>query len=118
MEQEKELYGICPYATAQKIFTGKWAILIIHHLCERTLRFGELQRRIPGITQAAITKQHRTLEEFGMIHRYVYPEVPPKVEYSLTDIGREFIPVLDQFDSFGNKYIAYMKDQEAVKEHI
>ncbi len=112
MEQEIDLYGKCPYATAQKIFSGKWAILIIYKLCEKTLRFGELQRKIPGITQAALTKQLRNLEEFGMIHRYVYPEIPPKVEYSLTDIGKEFIPVLEQFECFGGKYISYLKEKE------
>ncbi len=112
MEQEIDLYGKCPYTTAQKIFSGKWAILIIYHLTEKTHRFGELQRKIPGITQAALTKQLRTLEEYGMLHRYVYPEVPPKVEYYLTDIGKEFIPVLEQFDSFGFKYISYLKSKE------
>ena len=112
MEQKFDLYGKCPYTTAQKIFSGKWAILIIYHLCERTLRFGELQRKIPGITQAALTKQLRTLEEYGLIHRYVYAEVPPKVEYSLTDIGKEFIPVLEQFNKFGTKYITYLQKRE------
>ncbi|MGB8455521.1 MAG: helix-turn-helix domain-containing protein [Anaerocolumna sp.] len=112
MEQEIDLYGKCPYTTAQKIFSGKWAIVIIYHLTVNTLRFGELQRKIPGITQSALTKQLRTLEEYGIIRRYVYPEVPPKVEYSLTDIGKEFIPVLEQFDSFGYKYISYLKRKE------
>ncbi len=108
MEQEINLFGKCPYVTAQKIFSGKWSILIIHHLCEKTLRFGELQRKIPGITQATLTKQLRALEEFGLIERYVYPEVPPKVEYSLSKIGREFLPVLEQFEIFGDKFIAHM----------
>lgn len=105
----KDLYGICPYVTAQKIFSGKWSILIIFYLSEGTLRFNELQRRLPEITQATLTKQLRTLEEQGMIIRKVYPEVPPKVEYSLSEIGREFLPVLEGFQSFGNKYIAYLK---------
>lgn len=116
MEQEVDLFGVCPYTTAQKIFTGKWAILIIFHLTEKTHRFGELQRKMPGITQAALTKQLRTLEEYGMINRYVYPEVPPKVEYSLTEIGREFIPVLKQFNSFGTKYITYLKSRETTEK--
>lgn len=109
MKQEvSELYGKCPYTTVQKIFSGKWAIIIIFQLSNGTLRFGELQRKIPEVTQAALTKQLRTLEEFGLVSRHVYPEVPPKVEYSLTDIGREFVPVLKQFECFGDKYIAYL----------
>ncbi len=110
MEQEINLFGKCPYFTAQKIFSGKWSILIIKHLREKTHRFGELQRKIPGITQATLTKQLRFLEEFGMIDRYVYPEVPPKVEYSLSKIGQEFIPVLEQFEVFSNKFIAQMSE--------
>lgn len=105
MDKEFKLFGKCPYVTAQKLLSGKWSILIIHYLSEGVLRFGELQRRMEGITQATLTKQLRILEERGLIHREVYPEVPPKVEYSLTDIGREFIPVLDQFEIWGEKYI-------------
>lgn len=111
MEQEINLFGKCPYVTAQKIFSGKWSILIIHHLWEKTLRFGELQRKIPGITQATLTKQLRALEEFGLVERYVYPEVPPKVEYSLSKIGQEFLPVLEQFEIFGNKFIENMAEK-------
>lgn len=108
----QNLFGICPYVTAQKIFSGKWSILIIFYLSEGTLRFNELQRKLPEITQATLTKQLRALEEQGMIIRHVYPEVPPKVEYSLSGIGREFLPVLEGFQSFGNKYIQFIKKNE------
>ena len=112
MEQEINLFGKCPYVTAQKIFSGKWSILIIYHLREKTLRFGELQRSIPGITQATLTKQLRALEEYGMIERNVYPVVPPKVEYSLSKIGKEFIPVLEQFEIFGGKFIKQLREDK------
>jgi len=77
MTETIELFGKCPYVTAQKLFSGKWAILVIYNLCNHTLRFGELQRKIPEITQAALTKQLRLLEEYGLVNRYVYPEIPP-----------------------------------------
>ncbi len=105
MEDNNNLFGKCPYFTAQKVFSGKWSILIIHHLNERTLRYGELQRRIGDITQATLTKQLRMLEDFGLISRHIYSEIPPKVEYSLTDLGRAFEPVLEQFRIWGDKYI-------------
>lgn len=110
MDKSLELFGKCPYATVQKVFSGKWVILIIHHLEKGTLRFGELKRKLPEVTQATLTKQLRELEHSGMIKRNVYPEVPPRVEYSLTEIGREFISVLDEFEIFGNKYIEYMNN--------
>lgn len=110
MENNIDLFGKCPYVTAQKIFSGKWAVLIIYHLYENTLRFGELKRRMPEVTQATLTKQLRMLENYGLVNRHVYPEVPPKVEYSLTKIGGEFISVLDEFEIFGNKYIEYMNN--------
>jgi len=106
---EDSLFGKCPYATAQKIFSGKWTILIIYNLCDKTLRFSELQKKIFGVTQATLTKQLRILEDYGLIKRHVYAEVPPKVEYSLTEIGKEFVPILDQIKDFGNKYIDYFK---------
>ena len=111
MEKPQDLFGQCPYVTAQRIFSGKWAILIIHHLRGGTLRFGQLQRRLGGITQATLTKQLRELEGYGLIQRRVYAQVPPKVEYSLSPIGEAFLPVLDQFEVFGNRYIAYLNRQ-------
>ncbi|MGI6199353.1 MAG: winged helix-turn-helix transcriptional regulator [Christensenellales bacterium] len=111
MEKPQDLFGQCPYVTAQRIFSGKWAILIIHHLRGGTLRFGQLQRRLGGITQATLTKQLRELEGYGLIQRRVYAQVPPKVEYSLSPIGEAFLPVLDQFEVFGNRYIDYLNRQ-------
>lgn len=110
-EPATDLFGICPYATTQKVISGKWAILILHDLEEKTLRFGQLQRQLPQLTQATLTKQLRMLEEYGLVQRTVYPEVPPKVEYSLTDIGREFRSVLNELERFGEKYISYLKEK-------
>lgn len=109
----KDLFGACPYVTVQKIFSGKYGILIIHFLSERSYRFGELQRELPSITQATLTKQLKYLEKYQMVHREVYREIPPKVEYSLTEMGQNFIPVLQAFQQFGEKYIETMKEQSA-----
>lgn len=104
----KGLFGKCPYVTAQQLLKGKWAILIMHELSLGTKRFKELQRNI-DITQATLTTQLRYMEEEGLVHREVYPEVPPRVEYSLTPIGEEFLPVLKSIENWGNKYIDFIK---------
>ncbi|MPM67254.1 putative HTH-type transcriptional regulator YybR [bioreactor metagenome] len=111
MENINSLFGKCPYFTAQKLLSGKWSILIMYNLNKGTLRFGELQRTMEGITQATLTKQLRMLEEFGLVNRYVYPEIPPKVEYSLTQLGKEFQPVLEQVRVWGDKYIKYLENE-------
>ena len=103
------LFGKCPYFTAQKVISGKWSILIMHNLNNETLRYGELQRKLGDITQATLTKQLRSLEDYGLISRYVYSEIPPKVEYSLTDLGKAFNPVLDELRLWGDKYIEVLK---------
>jgi DNA-binding HxlR family transcriptional regulator len=108
MDEKKELFGICPYVTAQKIFSGKWSILIMYHLSKKPYRFGELQKLLPGLTQATLTKQLKYLEEYKLIHREVYREIPPKVEYSLTEVGEQFLPVLEAFEVFGVNYIKYL----------
>nr|WP_234122096.1 helix-turn-helix domain-containing protein [Clostridium hydrogenum] len=105
MLTQEELFGKCPYATAQKILSGKWALIILHHLNGGTRRFNELQKLMPDITQATLTKQLRTLEQYKMIIRTVYPEVPPKVEYKLSEMGEDFSIVLDSLKVWGEKYI-------------
>jgi DNA-binding HxlR family transcriptional regulator len=101
-------FGICPFVTSQKILQGKWAILIMSSLCHSAKRFNELQKEI-NIAQATLSTQLKFLEKEGLISRKVYPEVPPRVEYSLTSIGREFQPVLESIKLWGNKYIEYLK---------
>jgi DNA-binding HxlR family transcriptional regulator len=116
MEEKYDLFGKCPFVTAQKIIAGKWAVVILHSLDSKTLRFGELQRLLPDLTQSTLTKQLRNLEEYGLVNRHVFPQVPPKVEYSLTDIGKEFKSVLDSISIWGEKYIKYMKNCETVQK--
>jgi len=112
MLTQEELFLKCPYATAQKILSGKWTLIILHHLDEDTvLRFSELHRYFPEITQATLTKQLRALEGYGMVKRTVYAQVPPKVEYELTDIGKEFSSILKNIETWGDKYI---KEQTTV----
>jgi DNA-binding HxlR family transcriptional regulator len=113
MEAKKDLFGICPFATAQKLLAGKWTLLIFHNLSLRTMRFNELQRELPDLTQATLTKQLRILEESGLITRTVYNQIPPKVEYSLTELGRQFEPVLKSLEDWGNKYIEFLKSSKA-----
>lgn len=104
-----ELFGICPFVTAQKLLQGKWAILILHALNEGTKRFNELERDIQ-ITHATLSSQLKYMEKEGLVHRTVYPEVPPRVEHSLTAMGRRFAPVLDSIQVWGEEYIEFLKE--------
>ena len=94
----------CPVASVEKIVHGKWAMVVIYFLSQGTMRFGELSHKMPMVTRANLTKELRSLEEYGLVHREVYAEVPPKVEYSLTEMGRKFLPVLDALEKFAIEY--------------
>ncbi|MEE1113766.1 MAG: helix-turn-helix domain-containing protein [Eubacterium sp.] len=104
-------FSKCPYVTAQKLLQGKWSILIMHHLDGETQRFNELQKKMPEMTHATLSSQLKLLEKEGLVERKVYAEVPPRVEYSLTEIGQEFGPVLDKIGDWGNLYISYRERQ-------
>jgi DNA-binding HxlR family transcriptional regulator len=84
----------CEVETTLKVIGGRWKVLIIRELITGVKRFGELQRSLPGITQKMLTQQLREMEEDGIIHREVYPQIPPKVEYSLTPLGETLKPIL------------------------
>lgn len=114
MKSLEDLFGVCPYATAQKILSGKWALMILHSLSERTYRFNELQRTLPEMTQTTLTRQLKSLEEYGMIVRTVFPQIPPHVEYTLSPIGKDFIGVLNVMEEWGNKYITELNKQESI----
>lgn len=94
----------CPVANVQKIIRAKWTMVIIYFLCGKTLRFSQLKRLMPQVTEANLTKELRMLEQYGLVHREVYREVPPRVEYSLTEIGRKFIPVLEALEKWAREY--------------
>ena len=86
----------CPIVATLNVIGGKWKPMILHMLSSGTQRFGELKKNIPPISQKVLTQQLRELESDGIIMRNVYPEIPPKVEYSLTDKGITLIPVLEE----------------------
>ncbi|PZU01556.1 MAG: HxlR family transcriptional regulator [Gordonia sp. (in: high G+C Gram-positive bacteria)] len=89
-----------------KIIGGKWKGVILFHLLERATRFNELDRLMPGISPRLLTKQLRELEEDGLVLRTVYPVVPPKVEYSLTEEARSLAPLLLQLNEWGEQWLA------------
>jgi DNA-binding HxlR family transcriptional regulator len=96
----------CSVEAAIGILDGKWKSIILWHLLtEDTLRFGEIRKRIPNVTQRMLTNQLRELEEDGMLHREIYPQVPPKVEYSLTPLGRSLRPILLALKAWGDEHL-------------
>ena len=105
MRDKCEKYNLCPMVLVQELLSGKRKILILWYLSYQTLRFSEIKRKLPDVTQKMLTQQLRSLEDDGLIKRTVYPVVPPKVEYALTDLGQNIIPLLEQMHEFGSKYI-------------
>lgn len=79
-------------------------MVIIYFLYHETLRFSQLKRKMPQVMEANLTKELRMLEQYGLVHREIYREVPPRVEYSLTEIGRKFVPVLEALEQWATEY--------------
>jgi DNA-binding HxlR family transcriptional regulator len=95
----------CPVEATLDAIGGRWKVLILHELFNGTRRFGELHRCLRGITQKMLTQQLREMEHDGLVHREIYMQVPPKVEYSLTELGKTLQPVLDAMHVWGKRYI-------------
>jgi DNA-binding HxlR family transcriptional regulator len=95
----------CPVEAALDVIGGKWKPLILWALGDNVLRFNELQKGLPGVNTKMLTKQLRELEQDGVITRTVYPEVPPRVEYAITDFGRTLIPILQALCTWGAEYL-------------
>ena len=111
--EKKELFGLCPYVTSQKVLTGKWSLYIMYLLSQQpSVRFNELKREMPEeMTHTTLSRQLKMLEMEGLILRKEYSQIPPKVEYSLSDIGKRFKVVLDALGEWGKEYIEYMNNK-------
>lgn len=106
---EKKILPACPVETTLLLIGDKWKVLILRDLMEGTKRFGELKKSIGSVTQKVLTAQLRTMEQSGLVHRKVYAEVPPRVEYTLTETGYSLKPVLDSMQDWGFWYKAQNK---------
>ncbi len=95
----------CSMELTLDLIGGKWKSLILWHLAENTLRFSELRKTLPQVTQKMLTQQLRELEDCGLVKRFIYTQVPPKVEYSLTDAGRSLLPILSSLCQWGVEYV-------------
>lgn len=95
MKEQCIKYDTCPMGLVQRLLSGKRKILILWYLSYKTLRFSDIKKRLPDVTQKMLTLQLRSLEDDNLICRKVYPVVPPKVEYSLTETGKKIIPILE-----------------------
>ncbi len=105
MQAAKQLPA-CPVETTLMMIGDKWKVLILRDLMPGTRRFGELKKSIGSVSQKVLTAQLRDMEANGLVHREVYAEVPPRVEYSLTEVGRSLKPILDAMSTWGQGYKA------------
>ncbi len=111
MRSKEDILPECPVATTVLMIGSKWKLLIMRNLLARPWRFNELQKSIDGISQKALTEALRSMEADGIVSRTVYPEVPPRVEYSLTELGESMRPIIMSMESWGMAYKEQMKTE-------
>ena len=104
MRSKEDILPECPVATTVSLIGSKWKLLIMRNLLARPWRFNELQKSIDGISQKALTEALRSMEADGNVIRKAYPEVPPRVEYSLTELGESMRPIIKSLESWGLTY--------------
>lgn len=100
----REEMPVCPVATTLQLIGSKWKILIMRNLMSRPWRFNELKKDLEGVSQKVLTDSLRSMEEDGIVIRTVYPEVPPKVEYSLSELGESMRPIIKAMEIWGTEY--------------
>lgn len=103
-ENKAKALPACPVETTLTLIGDKWKVLILRDLMTGTKRFGELKKSVGNVSQKVLTAQLRDMEENGLIDRRVYAEVPPRVEYSLTELGKSLKPILDSMQNWGEQY--------------
>ena len=101
----KEEMPACPVATTVRLIGSKWKLLIMRNLLQRSWRFNELRKDLEGISQKVLTDSLRSMEDDGIITSTVYPEVPPRVEYALSDLGESMRPIIDAMEVWGRNYM-------------
>ena len=105
----KDELPVCQVATAVSLVGGKWKLLIIRNLRMRSWRFNDLQRDLEGISQKVLTDSLRQMMDDGLVYRHDYQEMPPRVDYSLTELGEKLLPIMDALADFGNYYKSAIK---------
>src|SRR5436305_1738146 len=100
-----ESNSTCPVCRTAEVVCGKWTLLLIRDLAEGSARFCELERSLEGISPRTLSLRLRALEDEGVVERHTYPEVPPRVEYALTDKGRALLPIIDDMRSYGERWL-------------
>ena len=113
MATEEKALPACPVETTLTLISSKWKVLILRDLLAGTKRFGELRRSVGNVSQKVLTAQLREMEDSGLVTRTVYPEVPPRVEYALTELGQSLRPILDAMWNCGEAYQADVSAREA-----
>ena len=108
----------CPVATAVALIGGKWKLLILRNLRSRPWRFNELQRDLEGISQKVLTDSLRQMMDDGLVSRHDYQQMPPKVEYGLTDLGKEMLPIVDALAQFGSYYKSVANEMGAEQKKV
>lgn len=106
---------VCPLEVAVAVLGGAWKLTTVKHLLRRTHRFGELRRAVGPVTARVLTRQLRELETDGIVTRTVYAQVPPRVEYSLTELGRTLEPIVTELDEWGAGYRTYAEAEPGVQ---
>ncbi len=104
---DKSTNYTCPIEATLSLIGGKYKAIILWHLLNHTMRYSELHKKMPNATDKMLTQQLRELEKDGLITRTVYPVVPPKTEYSLTDFGKSLVPILNDMCDWGNDYLIH-----------
>ena len=104
MRFKDDILPSCPVAITVSLIGSKWKLLIMRNLMERSWRFNELQKSLEGISQKALTEALRSMQADGLVNRTAYPEVPPRVEYSLTELGESMRPIMKAMENWGNAY--------------
>ena len=111
MRTKEDILPECPVATTVSLIGSKWKLLIMRNLLARPWRFNELQKSIDGISQKALTEALRSMEADGIVSRTVYPEVPPRVEYALTELGESMRPIIKSMENWGKAYKEQLQDE-------